>query len=179
MLKKCISIANAFIYSIISQFCDTCDREKCKTPVICAREGEQKIHFSIYYYHTFGENDESSKSPLLLSSSSEIISLKSSFPSPIPPSTSTDVLFSHKQRVVFSQTTCCFLPNNVSFLCLRVVINDKIPFRNFLVKKFRRGFHKLSRCSITNNSLKPLNQLICVKIVDSATIRAARVSDLT
>ena len=137
----------------------------------------------------------------MLSSSSEIISLKSSFPSPIPPSTSTDVSFSHKQRivflkttcrflpnnvsfsykqrVVFSQTTCCFLPNNVSFLCLRVVINDKIPFRNFLVKKFRRGFHKLSRCSITNNSLKPLNQLICVKIADSATIRAARVSDLT
>lgn len=129
MLKKCISIANAFIYSIISQFCDTCDREKCKTPVICAREGEQKIHFSIYYYHTFGENDESSKSPLLLSSSSEIISLKSSFPSPIPPSTSTDVLFSHKQRVVFSQTTCRFLSTNVSFSPKQRVVFSQTTYR--------------------------------------------------
>ena len=91
-----------------------------------AREGEQKIHFSIYYYHTFGENDESSKLPPLLSSSAKSLlnnhlsksfslkSVSSKFSS--HRSTSTDGSFSFNRRVVFLQPTGHFLKTTGHFL---------------------------------------------------------------
>ena len=102
----------------------------------CAR-GRAKKHFSIYYYHTFGENDESSKSPLLLSSSSEITSSKTS--------SSTDVAFSHKQRVVFLQTTCRFPSNNVSYsLKQRVVFSQTTcRFLSSAMSKFINSYLRL------------------------------------
>ncbi len=108
-----------------------------------AREGEQKNHFSIYYYHTFGENDESSKSPLLLSSSaksllqnhlskivlSKIFLLKISFSSF---HFNRRVTFS-KRRVVFSQPTGHFFETTGRFL----------SFHRFL----RMIYHKKKRCN--------------------------------
>ena len=129
MLKKCISIANAFIYSIISQFCDTCDREKCKTPVYVRARASKKsilafiaITLSVkmmnlqnpHFYSPPHQKSPPQKLPL----------------QPMWRFLINNVSFFFKQRVVFLQTTCRFPSNNVLFSPKQRVVFSHLQCRS-------------------------------------------------
>ena len=143
MLKKYIRIANAFIYSIISQFCDTCDSKKCKTPVYVRAWASKKsilafitITLSVKMmipqnYHLYSPHQRNHFSKTTSPKSSSLKSFSSKFPS--HRSTSTDGSFSFNRRVTFSKR--------------RVVFSQPTGYFPSFHRFLRMIYHKKKRCN--------------------------------